>query len=241
MHRGMPVICLVFTLTLAACGSNGDSPAATASTTTVPVTTTISTTTSTTTGSTTAPMTTVATTTTTEGPKALTFKFGALEAGSYASDEFAFPFSLDLPEGLRGIVEDRDAVWLGRDPLPADEGLGFYQALTFLATRRTDPVAKVADSIAADRLTVLERVPAQLAGLTGERIDATIDGSWGLRSISPQERPEVYGTAGPGLERFYVLETGSGSVIIWIEAPEEVWDAFLADAESILATLSFNG
>lgn len=243
-----------------ASGAEGDLPPAT--TTSAPTTTQPPATTTTTEPATTT--TQPATTTTVDAaifPGVENVTFGRIDAGRVAAESgVAVPFAVTVPDVT---AEFPSGLWVEQ---PFGPGVGFTvdwdesvdgppPVLIMVMTRSSDTHEAVAADIAdewgdaaeRDDAGDMERSEATVGGrpaivLTAEVADQGDDalGGFPLYSLGTASDGGPYFGSSPGLRnRFYVIDTGGGTLVAWLEVPRDAWETIAAYFEEMVASLEF--
>lgn len=175
-----------------------------------------------------------------------------IDPGRYAAPRF-FPFwaSVEVAEGWRGLRNGSDRIFAfvqGRNEIGHST-----HYLAFFGIERAEADAFLDEFGGTELLEVADPEPAEIGGLTGERIAAEaapnpdmegtperVAGSVRIQAITALTNPMVawYTESAEARLRLYVLDaTDEHVLLVYVEAPPEDFDAFAAAVDEILATL----
>jgi len=178
--------------------------------------------------------------------------FPKLGSGEPAGDEepaglykpptsFSIPFTFATNKVYRGIYEGfPEAQIFG---IGQGEAYNPPKSLLFWAVKPIYSVDEVISDLRATKnMTSTENQATIVAGIPGTQFDATAEqvlaisamGSFVGHSGNDWNTDE----ANPHL-RFIVLSISGRTLLIYIQAPQDEWDSFLADANQVLSTVKF--
>lgn len=215
---------------------------------------------------TTVPTTTTTTRTTpppTQPPRALPTTAGVLEAGPWATRRFATGLRFAVEPGWKLAHEEAaDYIDLSVAGLPESVSLSFLvvervfdpgRVVRTIEEARDASRPRVRDLAgwlrSHPRLQVTDTAKITKAGVPGERLEAKVSQPYDYEHcvVSTQLLPCVllfqlsvdFFAPADNRFRFYVLDIGTAGVLVSIEAPAPVFEAFAAAAERVLETLRF--
>jgi hypothetical protein len=160
---------------------------------------------------------------------------GSIPPGEYVTNAFRPRLRFTVGAGWSSERGD-DSLFVQIDRRASFTG-GLHLAFTNLLAHRS--VADTVAAISAARgVTSTTPAPATIGGVAGQRFDVTVTSEAGA---------VLFGTPpGPSFDldsfdaaRVYVLDVRTTTVVIVIEAPAAELEAFAAEAEPVLSTLSF--
>lgn len=179
----------------------------------------------------------------------------ALAPGRYdAPAELGIPFSFEVGDGFTWqseITELLGQLVLARNPDPRTTPTEWLAFFPLLEGETVD--SAMAALRETERVELLAEVEVTVGGAPGRRLDAA--------APAPATRPLIIPIPAidrlTGLEvgaggrwftesrhvelRFYALDVGGRTLLIYVEAQPETFDAFAADVEAVLASLVFTG
>lgn len=181
--------------------------------------------------------------------------YNALEPGLYAMPRwFMIPLSLELGEGWRGVRDDKNRqVNLAQGTNDVGHGT-LWLAPYAISTADVD--AFVAELRATPLMTFEDAVPAEVAGLPAQQFDAQAEpnptesgndrrepGTVDILAMHLLHSPGItdfdwYTESVEARLRFMFVEVGDYTLVIYLEAPPDEFDAFTTDlAASVLASI----
>lgn len=174
-----------------------------------------------------------------------------LDAGRYASPSwFPIPFSIEVGEGWSGVAQRIEKVlFIGRGQNAVQHADRY---VAFFAVSSPEKVLRKLQRMAKVEATPVEDVT--VAGLAARRLE-------GQAAPNPEQDEQSFIAAGtvrlsalddlvPGYWysespearlRFLLFQTGDLDLLVSIEAPPGDFDAFAAEADAVLETLSIDG
>jgi len=154
---------------------------------------------------------------------------------------FSFPFTFKTDKVYRGIYEQFSQAQIfgiaqGSAMQPPD-------LLLFWAVDPSYSVDQVISELrATQNMKNTENQAVQVAGVSGTQFDATADSPLAIPALGKfvGHAGSDWRTDSPKVHlRFIALPISGRSLLIYIEAPQDEWDSFLADANQVLSTVKF--
>jgi hypothetical protein len=177
--------------------------------------------------------------------------FPKLGTGEPAGDEeppglykppagFALPFTFQTNKVYRGMYFPVGAAQL----FGIGQGKAYQpeKSLYFWAVKPEFSADRVlSDLRATEGMTSTKVQEVKVAGLAGRQFDATSEGILAIPALGSfigYSGDSWHTVAHPHL-RFFVSTLSGRTLLIYTEAPQEEWDAFLADTNQVLGTVKF--
>jgi hypothetical protein len=163
-------------------------------------------------------------------------------AGKYKSRPyFSIPFTFVTENPYRSMYEGFSVgqiFGIGAERASYPERMLLFWAV--------DPKYTADQVIAELRATpdahVTENQPATVDGISGTQFDMTSDVTLKIPALGAfvGHKGDDWSTNSSGVHlRLIVLPTGGRTLLVYIEAPTDEWDAFLPEADKILGTVKF--
>jgi hypothetical protein len=163
-------------------------------------------------------------------------------AGKYKPNRyFSIPFTFITDKMYRGMYEGfgvGQIFGIGTDRASYPEKMLLFWAVDPKYT----PERIIAELRATQNATSTENQPAMLDGMSGTQFDMTYDLTLKIPALGKfvgHEGDSWSTNSRDGHLRFIALPIGGRTLLIYIEAPKDEWDTFLADANQVLGTVKF--
>jgi hypothetical protein len=177
----------------------------------------------------TAPTTSENVSTTDVGPQRL--YSGVLEPGDYVGNQFEHPVTLSVGEGWRS-AESFGTISLVEDSTDdSGGGLAIIDAVSEMSANEV--LTRLVDR---EGITFSEPAPTTITGFDGVVVTAEPPAEDVVFRFIEDSQGSWYTPAGVRTE-VHIVETPTGTRLIWIEAPPARWESFYPSARSVIDSI----